>query len=164
MPRKPPLSVEAVLAWARAWHAERGTWPRVLSGPVPGAPGETWRAIDAALRQGIRGLPGGLTLPRLLARDLGARRWARGPTLTFALLLSWADARQARHGAWPHATSGPVEDAPGETWKAVDEALRAGLRGLPGNWGWTTKFVCNRLDANGEFRPQKLLVKQPGNS
>jgi hypothetical protein len=35
------------------------------------AVGETWRAIDTALRRGLRGLPGGDSLRRLLGR-LGA--------------------------------------------------------------------------------------------
>ena len=28
--------------------------------------------------------------------------------------------------------SGPIAEAPGETWKSVDLALRYGYRGLPG--------------------------------
>jgi hypothetical protein len=40
----------------------------VAAGQVAGAPGETWRALDVALRQGLRGLPGGDSLARLLRR------------------------------------------------------------------------------------------------
>ena len=43
-----------------------------------------------------------------------------------------ADAYHARAGAWPHAHSGAVADAPGETWRGVDAALRGGHRGLRG--------------------------------
>jgi hypothetical protein len=38
---------------------------------VADAPGETWGAVNAALAHGSRGLPGGDTLARLLARRLG---------------------------------------------------------------------------------------------
>jgi hypothetical protein len=69
--RRPPLTVEQILAWADAHHACTGEWPTTGSGPVPEAPGEVWRYIDAALYQGARGLPRGGRLARLLARHRG---------------------------------------------------------------------------------------------
>jgi hypothetical protein len=44
--------------------------------PVAEVPGETWKAISAALRSGGRGLPGGDSLARLLRRRgrIGERR------------------------------------------------------------------------------------------
>jgi hypothetical protein len=56
----------------------------------------------------------------------------RRPVLTAAQILSWADAHRGRTGAWPLATSGALAAAPGETWAALNMALRLGLRGLPG--------------------------------
>jgi hypothetical protein len=47
-------------------------------------------------------------------------------------ILAWADAHFDLTGEWPKALSGPVADAPGETWRATDNALRKGHRGLPG--------------------------------
>jgi DNA-binding CsgD family transcriptional regulator len=41
---------------------------------VGDAPGETWSAIQDALLRGGRGLPGGDTLFRLLARERGVAR------------------------------------------------------------------------------------------
>ena len=35
-------------------------------------------------------------------------------------------------GRWPKRDSGPIEEAPGETWGAVEMALAHGQRGLPG--------------------------------
>ena len=61
-------------------------------------------------------------------RDRGAL-----PKLTVAQILDWADAFFRRHREWPHADSGPIDDAVGETWLAIDKALRQGRRGLPGN-------------------------------
>jgi hypothetical protein len=71
--RKPPLSVEQVLAWARAHRRRTGRWPHAASGGVTDAPEETWAAVNAALYHGSRGLPGGDSLARLLRRHRGEK-------------------------------------------------------------------------------------------
>jgi hypothetical protein len=128
----PPLTPGQVLAWADAHHARTGAWPRKNSGPVADAPGEAWGPIDQALLVGVRGLPGGSSLARLLAAERGVRNPAAVPRLWRWEILVWADNHHARTGRWPTAESGPVKEAPGERWSAVDTALRAGTRGLPG--------------------------------
>ena len=65
------LDVERILRWADAHRTATGSWPDLRSGPVGGADDETWSAIDAALRRGRRGLPGGSSLARLLAEERG---------------------------------------------------------------------------------------------
>jgi hypothetical protein len=127
-----PLTLREILAWADAHHRRTGSWPKCRSGPIPDAPGETWSAVDTALVKGQRGLPGGSSLARLLARHRGVRNPQALPRLTQRKILAWADAHFRRAGAWPHQRSGPVVDAPGETWSAVDTALSQGGRGLPG--------------------------------
>jgi hypothetical protein len=62
----PTLTVAVILVWADAHHGRIGRWPSCESGPVHGAQGETWGRLDAALREGARGLPGGSSLARLL--------------------------------------------------------------------------------------------------
>ena len=52
--------------------------------------------------------------------------------LTEGQILVWADAHHARTGRWPTAGSGPIAEAPGETWSAVNMALYCGYRGLTG--------------------------------
>ena len=47
-------------------------------------------------------------------------------------ILAWADAHHGRTGRWPNTRSGSVAGAPGQTWNAVNTALYAGYRGLPG--------------------------------
>jgi hypothetical protein len=69
---RPPLTVAQILAWADDHRARTGAWPGAASGPVAGAAGETWAALNVALRLGHRGLPGGDTLARLLTRERGA--------------------------------------------------------------------------------------------
>ena len=88
--------------------------------------------VNTALIEGLRGLPGASSLPQLLAEHRGVRNHLRLPRLTVEQVAGWAEAHHARSGRWPTATSGPVEGAPGETWKAVATALEQGLRGLPG--------------------------------
>jgi hypothetical protein len=65
---QPPLSEDRIFAWAQDHRRRTGHWPQRGSGPVEGAPGEEWVRIDAALRHGRRGLPGGITLAALLRR------------------------------------------------------------------------------------------------
>jgi hypothetical protein len=122
--------VEQVLAWADAYHARAGGWPSAASGAVADAPGENWRAIDAALRNGGRGLAAGASLSDLL-RERRGKDGVR--PLAVDQILGWADAHRTRTGEWPKARSSPVVDAPGETWSAIDYALRRGYRGLPGD-------------------------------
>jgi hypothetical protein len=77
---RPRLTVAQILAWADAHQARTGRWPSATSGPVGEAPGETWQAINQALRGGWRGLPAGDSLVRLLARHgRRPRQWAVGP-------------------------------------------------------------------------------------
>src|SRR5262245_13038746 len=48
----PPLTADQILAWADAHVARTGGWPIASSGPVFGAAGETWNAVNLALVQG----------------------------------------------------------------------------------------------------------------
>jgi hypothetical protein len=131
--RYPPhLTEKKILTWAERYRQRAGEWPSYRSGPVVDARGETWRMVDTALRQGFRGLRGGQSLATLLASKRGARNRRSLPTLTPAKVLAWARAHHDRTGAWPSGNSGSIPDAPGETWKGVDLALRWGYRGLPG--------------------------------
>lgn len=43
-------------------------YPLYQDGPVVDAPGESWAGLDSSLRYGKRGLPGGLSLAKLLAQ------------------------------------------------------------------------------------------------
>jgi hypothetical protein len=131
MPR-PPLTIDLILSWADAWHARTGRWPAVASGVIPESRGMTWKAVDAVLRRASHGLPAGSSLARLLVEHRGMRSRINRPRLTEAIVLTWADRHRQRTGDWPCMASGPVADAAGETWHALDMALRAGYRGLPG--------------------------------
>lgn len=131
----PPLLTEnQIVAWAKKHHRRTGKWPKENSGPILDAKNETWTAIDLALRKKTRrrGLPGGDSLPKLLARRCGVRNIKDLPRLKVAQILRWAEAYVARHGRRPNKYAGPIPGAPGETWSAVDHALIRGQRGLKG--------------------------------
>jgi hypothetical protein len=58
--------------------------------------------------------------------------WAHLPPLTENQIVTWALAHRDRTGKLPNYKSGPVVDAPAETWAGLDSALRYGKRELAG--------------------------------
>src|SRR5260221_44815 len=62
---QPPLTIAQILKWAEAQHTLFGAWPSKYTGPI-GNTGETWESVNAALRLGLRTLPGGSSLSQLL--------------------------------------------------------------------------------------------------
>jgi hypothetical protein len=123
------LTEGQILAWADRHRELTGQWPKAKPVRVLGAPEETWKRINMALQLGLRGLPGGSSLPRLLHewRNYHSPKLVR---LTLRDVRQWADAHYRRAGKWPNRASGPVVDAPGETWNSVEGCLRRGGRGL----------------------------------
>ena len=114
------LSIPQILAWAdahftrtRRWHDERTDRGRI---------GRTWMAVQLALFNGLRGLPGGSSLARLLARERGVPNEKDLPPFQIPEILQWADAHHARHDKWPTSSSGVISEAPHETWLKVHTA------------------------------------------
>jgi hypothetical protein len=60
-----------------------------------------------------------------------AGRRPYGTPLGTEQIRAWAGAHFPRTGRWPNPNSGPVLDAPDETWAHIKQALVKGLRG----WG-----------------------------
>lgn len=133
----PHLSVPQIIQWADAYHATHGEWPQPKTKPsgIPGTNGETWLAVDSALRVGLRGLPGGSSLPQVLAQHRGVRNHADLPPLSVEQILAWADAFREQTREWPKQKHWPevIPGSGGETWGNVIQAIAKGLRGLPGN-------------------------------
>jgi hypothetical protein len=129
---KPQLTIAKILAWAEAHQRRTGKWPHNHSGRIGEMSDQTWLGVDLALRRGFRGLAGGTTLARLLAKKLGVRNRANLPQLAPEQIVQWGDAHFQRAGSWPAPLSGRILEAPGEDWGAVDAALRRGCRGLRG--------------------------------
>jgi len=127
-----PLTLEQILTWADAHYERTGEWPGSASGPVDDAPDEKWGNINAALDQGLRGLPGGSSLAQLLAEKRGVRNVQDLPNLTQQMILAWADNHFERSKQWPRIQSGVIADAPDEKWANIHAALDRGHRGLAG--------------------------------
>ena len=132
----PRFTIEQVLAWADAHRAATGRWPSSSSGPVAEGSEETWAVVNMALYKGLRGLPGGSSLARLLAKH----RPVRPRRLSLRKIRTWARAHREATGRWPDAHAGPVRGVPDEMWSAVDAALKFGRRGLPGGSSLTALF------------------------
>ena len=154
---RPELYEPQILAWADAYHARTGQWPRSESGPVRDLLGENWRKVDSALRYGLRGLTGGSSLARLLAQRRGVRNLRELPPFTIQQILTWSDGYRSRSGHWPTSESGPIAEAPGETWRAVDQALRVGIRGLPGGSSLARLLAAHRHVRNLHCQPRPTV-------
>jgi hypothetical protein len=142
--RRPDLSITQILSWIDYYHDCSGSWPRKNSGRIPGTLEETWQAVEMALRNGNRGLPGGSSVAQLLAEQRGVRNRMQLPPLSEQQILGWADAHRRCTGMWPHHQAGPILDAPGESWYAVDKALRDGHRHLPGGSSLSRLLTTHR--------------------
>jgi hypothetical protein len=129
-----PLTVEQILAWADAHKARTGTWPTRRSGPVAEDPGESWANVNQALEKGLRGLPKG-SLHRLLAQHRGVPSRRKAAPLTVRQVLTWARAYRGRTGKWPAQHSGPISEAPAETWQGHRRRPAARAPGAAGGRG-----------------------------
>jgi hypothetical protein len=104
--KRPPLSAAQILAWADAHRRRTGRWPSAASGPVREAPGLTWLAVNGALSKGLRGLPRGDSLARLLVRHgrspglWGSRGWSAAED---ALIRALSPTEAARRTGRPLA-------------------------------------------------------------
>ncbi|MCO6431602.1 MAG: DEAD/DEAH box helicase family protein [Deltaproteobacteria bacterium] len=124
------LSDETIIAAAREFYVLHKKLPSATSKEeVPGRPGDSWKAIDAAASAGTRGLPKGRSLPQILAplrEELGYVR-----ELTEHDVIEAARTFFKKHKHLP--TERSVDDVPGMkgvTWRAISEAGKLGNRGL----------------------------------
>jgi hypothetical protein len=153
------LYISQILEWADHYHKRTGHWPTLHSGPIRSPYELSWRKVDSALRIGLRGLPGNSSLAQLLDEQRGVRNRSRLPRLTARQILAWADAYRGHKGKWPTSESGPIMAAPGETWKAIDHALRLGMRTLPGGSSLARLLEARRGVPNIQTLP-RLTVKE----
>jgi hypothetical protein len=88
--------------------------------------------VKAALSIGTRGLRGDMTLSGLLAENRSVRTAQHVRPLSTKQIIGWIDAYYRRHRKRPTRDSGAIPNSGGETWTAVDLALKRGRRGLAG--------------------------------
>jgi len=65
IPESKRLKLDQLAGWIRSHRRRTGAWPNRDSGPIAGTGGLKWSLIDAALKHGSRGLPGGSSLAKL---------------------------------------------------------------------------------------------------
>ena len=160
--RPPDLDEVQILSWADEHHRRSGSWPTADSGPIAEVPDETWTKIDAALRNGSRGLNEGSSLARLLAEYRDVLNQADRPRFKMEDILSWADAHRCRTGSWPTKKSGvigAISLSHGDTWMAIDRALREGTRGLSGGSSLSQLLAARRGHRNVQQLPP-LSIQQ----
>jgi hypothetical protein len=92
---------------------------------------------------------------------LTGRRRADIRQLTETLILQWVDEHNTATGQWPHSKSGPVQGQQGETWSALDLALREGRRGLQGSSSLACFLAKHRAVRATRGRPRKPLNDEP---
>ena len=92
----PDLTLETILAWSDAHYERTGRWPKHNSGAIV-EDGGTWTGVDVCLIQGLRGLPGGSSLAKLLAEHREVRHHLHLPDLTEQQILGWVDCAQDSH-------------------------------------------------------------------
>ena len=154
---QPDLTISQILEWADLHKKRHGRYPVQSDGVVEDARDERWSRVDGALQSGIRGLKGGSSLATLLQEHRGNRHQANLPRFQEDQILAWADAHFARTGRWPAITSGPVRDAPDETWAKINDALRKGFRGLLGGSSLARFLAAHRGKRDRSDRPRFSL-------
>jgi hypothetical protein len=157
--RRPRLYISDILCWCDAFHERIGRYPTRDDGRIVGQLGLRWQAVDACLKCGFRGLPGGSSLARLLLKHRQRRHKGLLPPFTLHRILAWCDAYHARHGRWPNAHAGKIVEAPGETFRAVEDALCHGGRGLPGGSS-IARLLAARRDVRNRLALPELTIEQ----
>ncbi len=102
----------------------------------------------------------GLSLACLLAEQRGARNNTSIPKLTVKQVVHWARAFHARTDDWPTQDSGPILEAPGETWGNLDKALASGYRGLDITRTSLAQLLAVQCGVRNQMRLPRLTVQQ----
>lgn len=132
---RPQLDREKIIAAARTRFATHGSLPTEHScDEVPGMPGESWKIINGAGREGNRGLAKGETLAKLFANlrvELNLAERGRAVALTDSLLIDALLRYHNEHHCYPSSSSkSEIAGAGGIQWATVFRASYYGRRGF----------------------------------
>lgn len=126
------LTRDKIWEAAKSWYNHNGEWPtQRTKGEIPELPNETWSILDNALESGLRGLPGGSSLPKFLTSHGVSNRGSK-MGLTESHIWKAAQNWFTQEYQWPSQhTVGEIPELPGYNWNSINSALRVGGRGLP---------------------------------
>lgn len=153
-----PLTEEQIIKWLQNHYDHIGEWPRRDSEHLFKLQGDSWSKIDTALREGLRGLPGGSSLAQLLKKYFGVGNIQSLPQLSIEEIKNCILMYKERTNEWPNEKSGSIPELPGETWAKVMSALHKGGRGLPG--GSSLAKLSQDLGKRNPKNLPKLTIEQ----
>lgn len=123
--RKDPLSLDLIVYWISRYFSQNGSYP-ISRGceAIQEMEGYTWRGVDAALRQGHRGLPGKFSLAEFIVKHFGAVNKTNKKAWTKKDVIRWIKDFYKRNNLPPHQDSGIVNCEPefGRlTWESINK-------------------------------------------
>ena len=124
------LTEEQILELCDKFYEINNRFPNAEDGQIFDTD-ETWRKIYDALYRGTRGLPGGSSLPQLLAKHRDYQNNSNLPDFTEKQILSWCDKFYEINNRYPNVEDGQIFDT-NETWNGINRSLYRGNRGLSG--------------------------------
>jgi hypothetical protein len=167
------LTPDILKRWIILFHEKEGKWPSEISEVVwdkdsqdnwVAVEKESWRAINAALHDGLRGLGGfaGSSLAQFREENnFGLSLNSTTKILTPDKLMDWIRLFHEKEGKWPTQYDKIIwEKNDGEqwiivqeeNWIAINSALRRGLRGLAKFKGSSLALFRKNNELGGDMR------------
>ena len=125
------LTVNQILEWSDIFFKKYKKYPGQTSKKkIKEMHKENWANIDAALRNGGRGLPKIAGLPGLLEKERDHTHNQNKTDLKIEEIIKWLKFEYKKTGEWPTAQSNKVLANPDEIWSNINSTLHNGGRGL----------------------------------
>lgn len=120
------LTEKDIVQACQAFYTAHGRYPSHKSGDATAFLGfqMTWSAINASLRQGCRGLPGGTTLFKLKLKQGWILERGAIETLTPSQIVSACREFQRTYGTLPHTQSGKRGGFLPVSWRSAQKFLK----------------------------------------
>jgi hypothetical protein len=130
------ITIEEVLKYSDDFYDLKGHYPGQYSESISIMNGDSFRSIDASLRQGFRGLPKMGGLAGLLEKKRGYIHNQNKRDLTINEILEWMIKfyQNSSPNRFPTFDDQEVEGVEGEKWCNLNSSLSRGGRGLDKGW------------------------------
>jgi len=125
------LSSETIVEWIKLFHDKYGEYPKFNDSRRIPEMDLSWCAIDASLKRGQNGLPGGDSVANMIYRYFGKKNIKNLHNLYIDEIVDWMILFEKEYGKYPTQQDNRVIKEMGEeTWKSINSSLLAGRRGL----------------------------------